>query len=115
MGMAVWLSGAAKLEMLFASVMCLGLFGVGLVPQFRGVDKKSHTCLAVMSGVACLALGLIIHPLTLLIPVVLYCCILGFINEEYIDNCRFFVAEIALLISGALFSAFIIGKGVCQW
>lgn len=117
MGMAVWLSGAARLEMLFASVMCLGLFGVGLVPQFKGADKESHTCLAISSGVACLALGLIIHPCTLLIPIALHCCGMLCLAEDEVDikKCHLFIVENALLISGALFTAIIIGKGVCQW
>lgn len=71
-GMALWTSGAYAYEMLAGSVMCMGLFGVGLVPQFRGVDKTAHEILAVVSGGACVALACLISPYLLILPTLVF-------------------------------------------
>lgn len=54
-------------------VMCLGLFGVGLVPQFRTVDRRAHVWLAVLSAIGCVGMGWLLEPWLLLVPVVTMC------------------------------------------
>lgn len=79
-GMALWSCGAESIEMVAGSVMCLGLFGVGLVPQFRGVDKRSHEALALISAAGCAVLAWVISPYLFIVPTLVFC--LGTVDDE---------------------------------
>lgn len=103
-GMALWSCGAESIEMVAGSVMCLGLFGVGLVPQFRGVDKRSHEALALISAAGCAVLAWVISPYLFIVPTLVFC--LGTVDDE--GKWMWW-----LEVAGMLLGAICVGLEVC--